>query len=168
MDVTLTTNNVIGIASCTLTIASIIWAVYERTQTANAREEVKRFRHLLLMQEISSQFSDVPECAQDLFTHVRGREWDKGAQSALQLSAALASLNGVQVDLIGDLNKQQLGTALEVLREINQHIPRNYVMIQSDLEGKLMEGCNLILLSVYAIERSLRVKAALGGDEDGK
>ena len=168
MNVTLTTSDLITAGSSVVTAASLAWAIYERIRAKNARKEVQRFRHLLLRQEVSQQFSDVPEDARALVTHVRAAEWDQGAECALRLSAGLASLNGLPPDMIGDANKQQLVEVLGIMRQINQRIPKNGAAIDGEAEGALTDSCNLILLSVYAIERSLRVKAALGGEEDGE
>jgi hypothetical protein len=137
-------------------------------QTTKARKDVKHFRQLLLEQEISRQFSDVPQRAISLFRYVKAGDWDNGAEASLLLSADLASLNGVDADFIGGLNKKQIEATLDVMSEINRNIPRSTVPIEPEIERQLVDGCNFILLSVHAIERSLSVKAALGGEEDGK
>jgi hypothetical protein len=172
MSVTLSTSDLITIggvaASVICTAASIGWAVHERKQAKSAQEETARFRRLLLKQQISQQFSDVPPRALALFRHVRATEWEKGAEVALLLSADLASLNGIDASLVGAINKDQVGTTLNIMSEINQRIPRNNTAIPDDVEDRLLDGCNVILIAVNAIERSLRVEAALGGGEDGE
>jgi hypothetical protein len=171
MSVTLSTSDLVTIggiiASIITTTASIGWAIHERKQAKSAREETTRFRNLLLRQQISQQFSDVPPRAMELFRSVRESEWKQCAETALLVSADLASLNGIQTCLIGEVNKQQLQTALDVMSDMNQHIPRDGEAIVDGLENRLVEGCNVILIAVNAIERSLRIEAALGGSEDG-
>jgi hypothetical protein len=166
MSVTLTSSDVITVVGVIVTLASIGWAIYERTQSGNAKKETKRFRRLLLKQQIAQQFSDVPERALTLFRHVRAKDWENGAEVALLLSSNLASLNGVHIELIGNVNKSQLGEALAVAGQINNHMPRSGSRPSTELEKQLLDGCQLMLVSVNAIERSLRIMAALGGDED--
>jgi hypothetical protein len=172
MSLTLSSSDLITIgsvaASVICTAASIGWAIHERKQAKSAREETARFHCLLLKQQISQQFSDVPPRALALFRHVRANEWEKGAEVALLLSADLASLNGIDATLVGAVNKERVGTTLNIMSEINQRIPRNGNAIPDGVDDQLLDGCNVILIAVNAIERSLRVEAALGGGEDGK
>src|ERR1039457_6110940 len=133
MNVTLTNSDQIAIVSSAFSAASILYAIYERIQVSRARKEAGHFRHLLLLQEISRQFADVPKRAIDLFTLVKENKWTKAAETALLLSADLASLNGIQPELIGETNKDQLETALNVMGEINRNIPRSAAPIEPEI-----------------------------------
>lgn len=124
-NVTLTTSDLITIASCVVSVASIAYAIYERIQASRARKDAGHFRQLLMLQEISRQFAEVPKRAIDLFTQVKENKWNRAAETALLLGANLASLNGVQSSLIGETNKQELESALGVMGGINRTIPRS-------------------------------------------
>lgn len=156
--------DIITLVSIIVTVGSIVWGVYERSQAADARKEAQRFRRLLLKQQIAQQFTNVPEQALTLFRWVRDKKWIEAAEAALLLSAELASFDGIQDDLIGKREKEQLVTSLRVMSSLNQRLANGEESIEES-GSNLLEACNVVLVSANALGTSLKIKAALGGDD---
>lgn len=165
---TLSTSDILTVISILVTVVALAWAIYERASATSARKEVAKFRRLLISQQIAQQFANAPSQALQLFRAVRTQDWESSAELALLLTANLAGLNGAQKHLVGRLDVEALGTVLSVLAELNRYLPRTAQTIEDEMLNSLVDSCNVVLLSVTALERSLSTSAALGGDYDGK
>ena len=159
-----TIGDVITVVSILVTVASMLWAFYERRNTRGAREEAARFRQLLIQRQIAEHFAQVPQMALDLNRAVRAHSWESAAEAALKLCAELATLRGADRDLVGQQHRDDIKMALEMAGEVNSRIPHGQT--PADGPAELMPACNMIVSLVHTINRAITSRTALGGEND--
>lgn len=163
--ITLSSSDLITIFSIVITAISIAIAIFQWLQAKSAKELVKAARKSLVDQLISQRFSELATKATDLLRHIRAENWKDSLESALFLNAGLANAIGIPTKLISDDHRKQVNVAVTVMSEVMKVLPRDGTGLNSEIVIKLMESCQVVLISVLAVSEGLRLTAALEGSD---